>query len=82
MTHRGPGILSAIALCVVAVGANADSAEGVDTIQSNALNYQGDLNPDEVREEKGLSVYTRAPRRSPSGLLYNIPYETPVYRQT
>ena len=82
MTHRGHTILAGIVFGLMTSGVSADSAEGVDTIQSNALNYQGDLNPEEVLDEKGLSVYTRAPRRSPSGLLYNIPYETPVYRQT
>ncbi len=55
-------------------GVAADSAFGVDTTQGNALNRRGS-DPTLERDGRGMSLLVPEPSRTPSGWLYEPPYE-------
>lgn len=56
-------------------GAVADSAIGVDTMQGSAFNPTGN-DPTLERDGRGKSLLIPDPSRTPSGFLYESPYET------
>jgi MtrB/PioB family decaheme-associated outer membrane protein len=57
-------------------GAAADSAFGVDTAQGSAFNRSG-MDPTLERDSRGKSLLIREPSRTPTGSLYESPWEIP-----
>jgi MtrB/PioB family decaheme-associated outer membrane protein len=69
----GPGLIALIALAAL-VGGRASAAEAA----GSGLDDEG-LEASREIDERGLSALTPTRRRSPSGLLYPYPYESPKW---
>ena len=70
----GRAVVIFAASALLTHGALADSAVGVDTMQGNALNPRGN-DPTLERDSRGMSLLIPERSRTPSGLLYESPYE-------
>ena len=71
--HPAFGILTVFT--AVSGIALADSEAGVDTVQGSAFNRTG-ADPTRERASRGMSLLIPEPSRTPSGFLYESPYET------
>ena len=72
----GSSILTLIVFVSFAAGALADSAIVAHTAQGSTFNRTGD-DPTLERDPRGMSLLVPGPSRTPSGFLYEWPYEIP-----
>ena len=72
--QSGRAATAFVVSALFAHAAAADSAVGVDTVRGNAFNRSGN-DPTLERDSRGKSFLIPEPSRTPSGFLYESPYE-------